>query len=291
MILNFGSINLDLVYRVPHLPGAGETLASASFEKYLGGKGINQSIAAHRAGAETLHIGCLGPDGDWLRDQIAGFGLPLDGLQSVDTPTGHAVIFVDDAAENQIVLFGGSNQAFTQDQIDAVLAKADPTTDWVLCQNETNAVPELAKAAKAKGLRVAYSAAPFDADHAVPMLDHIDLLAVNEGEAAALQSALGKDPRSLGLPYLLITKGSKGADLYTATDTFSQTSFTVTPVDTTGAGDTFLGAFMAEFTLSNDPANALRFAAAASAIQVTRAGAAPAIPMRDEVLEFLKDPS
>lgn len=288
MILNFGSINLDLVYRVPHLPGAGETLASLSFEKYLGGKGINQSIAAHRSGAQTLHIGCLGPDGDWLRDQIADFGLPLDGLKTVQTPTGHAVIFVDDAAENQIVLFGGSNQAFTHGQIDAALEKADPKTDWVLCQNETNAVLDLAKSAKSKGLRVAYSAAPFDADHAVPMLDHIDLLAVNEGEAAALQATLGKDPRALGLPYLLITKGSKGADLYSGKDTFSQTSFNVTPKDTTGAGDTFLGAFMAEFTLSNDPAYALRFAAAAAAIQVTRAGAAPAIPLRDDVLDFLK---
>lgn len=288
MILNFGSINLDLVYRVAALPTPGETLASRSYEKYLGGKGVNQSIAAQRCGAEVRHIGCLGPDGDWLKNQIAEFGLTLDGIKTVDEHTGHAVILVDDAAENQIVLYGGSNQAFTPDQIETALKKADPKTDWVICQNETNLVHELAQSARQKNFRTAYSAAPFEAEHAIPMLDHIDLLAVNEVEAAALQSALGKDPRDLGLRYLLVTKGAEGADLHTHHDTIHQPAFSVTPQDTTGAGDTFLGAFMAEFTLSNSPAKALRFAAAASAIQVTRAGAAPAIPMREEVLTFLK---
>lgn len=289
MILNFGSINLDLVYRVASLPTPGETLASTSYEKYLGGKGVNQSIAAQRCGAEVRHIGCVGPDGDWLREQIAEFGLTLDGIKTVDEHTGHAVILVDDAAENQIVLYGGSNQTFTMDQIEAALKRADPKTDWVICQNETNLVHELAQSARQKNFRTAYSAAPFEAEHAIPMLDHIDLLAVNEVEAAALQNALGKDPRDLGLRYLLVTKGADGADLHTHHETIHQPAFSVTPQDTTGAGDTFLGAFMAEFTLSNSPAKALRFASAASAIQVTRAGAAPAIPMREEVLAFLKD--
>lgn len=289
MILNFGSINLDLVYRVATLPLPGETLASRSYEKYLGGKGVNQSIAALRCGAEVRHIGCVGPDGGWLRDQIAEFGLTLEGIKSVQDHTGHAVILVDDAAENQIVLYGGSNQAFTMDQIEAALKRADPKTDWVICQNETNLVHELAQSARQKNFRTAYSAAPFEAAHAIPMLDHIDLLAVNEVEAAALQDALGKDPRDIGLRYLLVTKGADGADLHTHHETIHQPAFSVTPQDTTGAGDTFLGAFMAEFTLSNSPAKALRFAAAASAIQVTRAGAAPAIPMRDDVLAFLKE--
>ena len=289
MILNFGSINLDLVYRVASLPAPGETLASTSYEKYLGGKGVNQSIAAQRCGAEVRHIGCVGPDAHWLREQISEFGLTLDGIKTVDTHTGHAVILVDDTAENQIVLYGGSNQAFTLDQIENALGKADPKTDWVICQNETNLVHQLAQSARQKNFRTAYSAAPFEANHAIPMLDHIDLLAVNEVEATSLQDALGRDPCELGLRYLLVTKGAKGADLHTYQETIHQPAFNVTPQDTTGAGDTFLGAFMAEFTLSNSPAKALRFAAAASAIQVTRAGAAPAIPMREEVLAFLKE--
>lgn len=291
MILNFGSINLDLVYRVSTLPKPGETLASIGYEKYLGGKGINQSISAHRSGADVLHLGCIGPDGVWIKEQISDFGLSLEGIKTVDEHTGHAVILVDDSAENQIVLHGGSNLAFTEEQIEKALEKANPKTDWVICQNETNLVQELAVSAKSKDLRVAYSAAPFEAEHAIPMLDHIDLLAVNEIEAADLQRALGKDPREIGLRYLLITKGAKGADLHTHHETLHQPAFAVTPLDTTGAGDTFLGAFMAELTLSNSPSKALRFAAATSAIQVTRDGAAPAIPMRDEVLAFLKENS
>ncbi len=289
MILNFGSINLDLVYRVAALPKAGETLAGLSYTRYLGGKGLNQSIAAHRSGAEVLHIGCLGHDGGEVRDQIAEFGLSLEGIRNVETHTGHAVIFVDDAAENQIVISGGSNLAFTSAQIESALDKADPKMDWVICQNETNRVLEVARSAKARGLRVAYSAAPFEAEHAIPMLEYIDVLAVNAGEFAALKAALGKDPRDLGLSYLLITKGSEGVELYLPEETLQQTAFAVTPKDTTGAGDTFLGAFMAELTLGDNPKQALSFASAAAAIQVTRAGAAPAIPQRDEVLDFLKE--
>ncbi len=289
MILNFGSINLDLVYRVAALPQAGETLASISYTRYLGGKGINQSIAAHRSGAEVRHIGCLGADGIWLRQQIADFGLSLEGIKTVETHTGHAVIFVDDQAENQIVLSGGSNLAFSLPQIEAALDQANPENDWVICQNETNLVHELAGSAKKKGLRVAYSAAPFVAEHAIPMLEHIDLLAVNTGEAAALQKALGKDIRDIGLEYLLITKGAEGVELYLPDRTLQQAAFAVTPQDTTGAGDTFLGAFMAELTLNNNPTEALRFASAAAAIQVTRAGAATAIPHRNEILNFLKE--
>ncbi len=285
MIFNFGSINLDLVYRVPHLPAPGETLASQSFERYLGGKGINQSIAAHRAGAEVRHVGCLGPDGDWLRDQIAGFGLTLDDITTVDVPTGHAVIYVDDAAENQIVLFGGSNQAFTQAQIDAVLDSASDG-DWVLLQNETNLVPEIAKSARARGLNVAYSAAPFDPEAVRAVLDHVTLLALNEGEAKALTQETGKTPADLGVPTVLITRGVDGAELHQNGQVLTQASFPVDAVDTTGAGDTFLGAFMARF-VEGDAARALEFAAAASAIQVTRPGAAAAIPDAAEVEAFL----
>lgn len=290
MILNFGSINLDLVYRVPALPKAGETLGSTDYRRYLGGKGINQSIAAHRSGAEVRHIGCLGADGAWLREQIADFGLCHDGISTVETHTGHAVIFVDDAGENQIVLSEGSNGAFTEGQISAALDSADPESDWIMCQNETNLVHELARSAKDRGFCIAYSAAPFVAEHAIPMLAHINLLAVNEGEAAALQAALGKDVRCLSLDALLITKGAAGVDLYMpGQEVVHQPAFVVTPQDTTGAGDTFVGALIAR--LDDGPVQALRFAAAAAAIQVTRPGAASAIPTYTETCDFLKEHS
>ena len=270
MILNFGSINLDLVYQVPHLPSPGETLASTSFERHLGGKGVNQSIAAARAGAEVRHIGCLGPDGGWLREQIAGFGLSTDEIAEVATPTGHAVIYVDAGAENQIVLFGGSNRSFTTRQIDAALDTAW-AGDWVLLQNETNMVPYIAQQARVRGLNVAYSAAPFDAGAVREVIDHVTLLALNEGEASTLRTDMGQGPESLGLAHILVTKGTKGAELHSDGKVFRQDSFAVEAVDTTGAGDTFLGAFMAGF-IEGDAEAALRFAAAASAVQVTRQG-------------------
>ncbi len=285
MILNFGSINLDLVYQVPHLPAPGETLASTSYERFVGGKGINQSIAASRAGASVCHIGCLGPDGGWLRDQLDGFGLSLEEIATVNTPTGHAVIFVDENAENQIVLFGGANQAFTRDHVDAALNKSK-AGDWVLLQNETNLGPQIAQDARSRGLKVAYSAAPFDANAVRAMLDHVNLLALNEGEASALAEAIGQHPATLGIDHILITKGAHGAELHSSGQVIQQDSFVVDAVDTTGAGDTFLGAFMARF-VDGDANGALRFAAGAAALQVTRRGAAAAIPTSTEVEEFL----
>lgn len=286
MILNFGSINLDLVYRVPHLPAPGETLASDSFAKFLGGKGINQSIAAARAGAPVRHVGCLGPDSDWLRGQIAGLGLSLDDITAVDTPTGHAVIYVDDNAENQIVIFGGANRAFTTAQIDAALNSASDG-DWVLLQNETNLVGYIAEQSRARGLNVAYSAAPFDPDAVQEVLENITLLALNAGEAAALSQKTGQAPADMGVDHVLVTKGAEGAELHMNGQVLQQASFAVEAVDTTGAGDTFLGAFMARF-VTGDAAHALAFAAAASAIQVTRQGAAAAIPRAEEIDRFLQ---
>ena len=246
MILNFGSINLDLVYCVAHLPKPGETLASTSFARFLGGKGINQSIAAARSGGAIRHIGCLGPDGKWLGEQIAHFGLSLDEITQVDVPTGHAVIFVDDTAENQIVLFGGSNLAFTKNQIEQALNTAR-RGDWVLLQNETNLVSYIAQEARARGLKVAYSAAPFDANAVRDLLDQINLLALNEGEAAAIAQNIGHHPAELNIDHVLITKGERGAELHSGGEILHQDSIEVEAIDTTGAGDTFLGAFMARF--------------------------------------------
>ncbi|MEL7430626.1 MAG: PfkB family carbohydrate kinase, partial [Pseudomonadota bacterium] len=143
--------------------------------------------------------------------------------------------------------------------------------------------------AKAAQLKVAYAAAPFIAETTLALLPQIDLLAVNEGEARALGDELGVDPVAIPVPHLLITKGAKGSVFIANGKSHRQSAFKVTPVDTTGAGDTFLGAFLAHFTKDEDAKTALRFAAAASAIQVTREGAAPAIPQEEEVLQFMKE--
>lgn len=113
-IFNLGSVNIDHVYRVPHLPLPGETLASTSFRSGLGGKGANQSIAIARAGGQVHHIGAIGTDGGWLAEQMAAAGVDTQHLAVVDVPTGNAIINVDDAAENSIVLYAGANFALNR---------------------------------------------------------------------------------------------------------------------------------------------------------------------------------
>ena len=285
-IYNLGSVNIDHVYRVPHLPEPGETLASTSFNSGLGGKGANQSIAVAKAGGQVFHIGAIGADGGWLADQMADAGVDTRFLSIIDVPTGHAIINVDDAAENVIVLFTGANRALTEEMVNEALSGAG-AGDWLLLQNETNLGVYAAKTAKAKGLRVAYAAAPFDAEAAAAMLPVTDLLAVNHIEAAQLSEALGVLATDLPVAQVLITRGADGATLQSGDEEISVDAFKVDPVDTTGAGDTFLGYFLAALDLGRSAKDALTFASGASAIQVTKVGAAVAIPVAAEVEAFL----
>ena len=286
-IYNLGSVNIDHVYRVPHLPEPGETLASHSFNSGLGGKGANQSIAVARAGGQIFHIGAIGADGEWLRERMADSGVDMRFLAVVDVPTGHAIINVDDAAENAIVLYPGANFALTEAQVDEALGAAGPD-DWLLLQNETSQGLYAAMVAKTKGVRVAYAAAPFDADAALAMLPVTDLLAVNEIEAAQLSEALGVEASDLPVAQVLITRGAEGATLQAGGEVLSVDAFKVEPVDTTGAGDTFLGYFLAALDLALAAPDALKWASAASALQVMKPGAAVAIPTLAEVEIFLK---
>ncbi|MEM0923704.1 MAG: ribokinase [Pseudomonadota bacterium] len=290
MIHVFGSINIDHVHQVPHFPAAGETLADTGYAMGLGGKGANQALAANAAGAEVRMIGAVGEDGAWVMAHLAEAGIETAAILTPGPATGHAVICVTPEAENQIVIHGGANQALTTEQIAAALEHAAPG-DWWLCQNETNLVAEAAAMARAAGLRVAYAAAPFVAETALSMLSLVDLIAVNEAEAEALSQTTGHDLVALPVAQLLVTRGAQGAELYRSGSRVSVPALSVEPVDTTGAGDTFLGSFLAALDLGQSERDALRWAAAAAALQVTRPGAADAIPTQAEVDRFLeRDP-
>ena len=291
-ILNIGSVNIDHAYRVTHHPAPGETILDKGYLRGLGGKGANMSLAAAAAGADVRHVGAVGQDGAWCRDQMADAGIDVSDLDIGPIETGHGLIMVDDAGENVIVVHSGANQALSIDAITSAIGRAAPG-DWLLLQNETNLVPEAARAARDAGLKVAYAAAPFDAGAATQMLDLADLIAVNQVEAEQLASATGRTLDDLGVPALLVTLGAKGA-VYRATVDggdpvqIETPAFPVTPVDTTGAGDTFFGFFLAGLDKGQDIAAALRRAAAAAALQVTRPGAGEAIPSGAEVDAFLK---
>lgn len=282
-VYNLGSINIDHVYRVPHLPRPGETLSALDYTQGLGGKGANQSVAVARAGAVCRHIGAIGPNSDWILTILAEAGVDLHQVRRVDTATGHAIINVDPDAENNIVLFPGANRMILADQVVASLAGAGPA-DSLLLQNETSAQAEAARQAQAQGIRVIYSAAPFEIAAVRLVLPYASLLVMNEIEAQELRQTEG------ALPPVdcLITRGAQGAEWISAvTEPLFVPAFPVTPVDTTGAGDTFIGTLAAGLDLGLERGHAMRRAAAASALQVTRLGAAAAIATDAEVDRFL----
>jgi len=233
-------------------------------------------------------VGAVGPDGGWIAPRLAQAGIDVGHIATVEAATGHAVVLVDDAAENAIVIHGGANRALTEAQIATAVAAAQ-RGDWFLAQNETNLVAEGFALAKARGLRTAYAAAPFDPTITAGLIGSVDLLAMNEIEAAQLAAHMGIAAEALPVTELVVTLGARGARLSAGGTVTEVPSFPVTPVDTTGAGDCFLGYFLAARDAGAEPEEALRRATAAAAIKVTRPGASEGIPTAAEVTAFLKE--
>lgn len=285
-VWNLGSINIDHSYHLPHLPRPGETLSATDYRKGLGGKGANQSLAAARAGASVVHLGAAARADDWVVGRLTSSGVDTTHIvRHHDQATGHAIILLDEAGENAIVIHGGANRTLQQDHFKSAIARMKGG-DFLLMQNETNLQVELAQVAAKRGVRVVYSAAPFDIEALRAVLPHVAIIAVNEGEAAELAAAFGED---LAVEGMLITRGAKGAEYRDMRGgrSFEVPAFPVEVVDTTGAGDCFAGYFVAGLDRGDDIPVALRRAAAAAALKVTRAGAGDAIPKRDEVEAFL----
>ncbi|MCB1333826.1 MAG: ribokinase [Roseivivax sp.] len=285
-IYNLGSINADMIYRVPHLPLPGETLACTSLSRGLGGKGANMSVAAARAAARVLHIGAVGADGAWAVERLLEYGVDTRHIARATEPTGHAIIALDDTGENNILLYPGANHTLTVPQIEAALATAGPD-DTFLFQNETNAQAEAARLARGRGMRVAYAAAPFDADATAAVLPLLDLLVLNEVEAAQLAQATGTSAENLPVRDVVVTLGAEGCRWHNANTGRTQhvPAVKVTPVDTTGAGDTFTGYLLAGLDRGLPMLQALALASRAAALKVTRVGAADVVPDLKEVTE------
>ena len=279
MIFNLGSINADLFYRVPHLPNPGETLASDSYDKGLGGKGANMSVAAARAASRVVHIGAVGEDGRWAKDRLTEYGVDTRHIAVGDVPTGHAIIIVDDSGENQIVLFPGANAALGEGAVTAALAEAGKD-DWLLMQNETSLQGFTAALARQKGMRVAYAAAPSDAEAVEAVLPHIDLLVLNAVEAAQLSDAMGQELSDLEVADIVVTLGGDGCRHISTSrgEAIDYPAFDVQAVDATGAGDTFTGYLLAGLDRGMPMAQAIARAQKAAAIMVTRHGTADVIP-------------
>ena len=288
-ILNFGSLNIDHVYRVEHLTRAGET-QTAEYSRQPGGKGLNQSVALAMAGAEVYHAGLIGSDGDFLRTRLADSGVDCSFLSAVNEPSGHAVVQVDRAGENSIILFPGCNHSLRRSQIDRVLGHFG-RGDLLLLQNEINEIPYLMEQAAARGMEIAFNAAPMtEAVRSYP-LGLVRWLILNQTEAAALSGETEPERCAArlceGRPRLelILTLGADGV-LYRHGDmSLFIPARRVEAVDTTGAGDAFIGFFLAAMADGADPGYSLTHGTAAAALTVTRPGAADSLPSMEEVLK------
>ena len=287
-ILNFGSLNLDLVYQIPHFVRAGETLSTTGFSRNVGGKGLNQSVALAKAGAEVYHAGMVGADGEMLRTFLSENGVDVRFVRTIDQPSGHAVIQVVPEGNNCIFLYGGANQCVTAEMIETTLNPFRPG-DLVLLQNEINLVPEIIRAARQRGLQVALNPSPASPDMKAWPLNMVDWLLLNEVEGADLtgcadpQQSLDALLQRYPACRIVLTLGSDGAMYADAQQRVHQAAFRVQAVDTTAAGDTFTGYFLQSMLSGHSPADALLRACCASAIAVCRPGASASIPHAEEV--------
>lgn len=286
--LNLGSLNIDRVLRVGRIVHPGETIASTSLAEFAGGKGANQSVALARAGATVAHLGKIGPDGRWLLEKLAAEGIDVQRVSVAARPTGQAMIQVDDVGQNAIVLAGGANQDITESEVDAAIASV-AAGSWLLTQNETSAVAHAIERARQRGLLVAFNPAPFDDRVRQYPLEAVDLLCLNETEGAAMTGeseaeAIGAAlHREFPRCEIVLTLGSAGILRHGPDGIVRCGAPRVEAVDTTAAGDTFIGYYLAGRFAGVGCRENLEFACRGAALCVTRAGAMDSIPRRDEV--------
>lgn len=288
-ILNFGSCNVDHVYTVDHIVAPGETIKTINSSVFAGGKGLNQSIALAKAGAEVYHAGCIGTDGQFLADVLKDVGADVSFLKTVDEGNSRAIIQVTREGENAIFLVPGSNYMVTEEQIDEVL-KHFNKGDILLLQNELTLLYYMIEQGKKAGMRIFLNPSPFNSVITNLDLSLIDCLILNEIEASGItgcndpESALAFFKKHYPDLQIMLTLGKKGCIYQDKKCKYYHPIFQVKAIDTTAAGDTFTGYFVTALTQGLEIPEALRIASCASAISVSRRGAAPSIPSMEEVM-------
>ena len=294
-ILSFGSLNFDHVYNTDHFVVPKETMPALSYNRGFGGKGQNQSVAMSKAGLEVFHAGRVGADGQPFVDYLNSLGVNTTYLIKDDSSvTGHAIIEVS-GGENRIILFGGANREIDEDMVDSVLSHFSEG-DWLVIQNEISSLPYLIEKAKKRSLKILFNAAPMEESVKSYPLDLVDIICVNEIEGKALSgcesSSCDDIGKTLSARYpdsdILLTAGEEGSWYFGRNnDTFHEGVLKVKAVDTTAAGDTYIGYFLAGLSLGKDIPSAMHYASVASALAVQKPGAADSVPYPEEVEKYL----
>ncbi len=305
--LNYGSLNIDFVYNVEHFVRSGETISSQNMAIFAGGKGLNQSVALAKSGIDTWHAGCIGEDGEFLADILQKSGAHTELISRLPGRNGHAIIQKQPNGQNCILLYGGSNQQNTRVQIDEVMSHFEKG-DYLILQNEINEISYIMERAHEKGMIIVLNPSPMDEKIRTYPLEYVDYFLLNEIEAkdltgfdqnladtdqhrvqemdevssawdALLEEVCSHFPNSK----VVLTLGEYGSIYKDEKQKIHQPIMKVPVVDTTAAGDTFTGFFIGSIAKGLSPENAMKIAAKASAIAVSRQGAAPSIPELGEV--------
>lgn len=293
-ILNLGSLNLDHFYELEDFVRPGETISARHMRTALGGKGYNQSLALARAGAGVCHAGQVGAAGDALVKSLQQAGVDTGLIRQAGAPTGHAVIQVNSRGQNCIIVFGGANHSVDAAYVDEVLAGFSHG-DILLVQNETTMVPYAMEAARGKGMQVVFNPSPVGSAVLEYPLDKVNLFILNEHEAALLCGQSEADGYTALLDGLqqrfpaarfVLTAGREGAYYRDSIKTVHHSIYDVPVADTTGAGDTFCGYFLACSMRGMDVAGALKCASLASSYSVGIKGAGPSVPTWQQLEDF-----
>lgn len=290
-VLNFGSLNIDYTYTVNHFVRAGETISSKGLQRYSGGKGLNQSVALGRSGADVWHAGAVGSDGQFLIEELQHAGVHTEYIRTVKESTGHAIIQKTELGENGILLYGGANQKITKAQINETLEYFGEG-DFLILQNEISEMIYLMEQGYRKGMRIVFTPAPMNERVREYPIANAEYLILNETEAEGFcgegssQEVMRKLSERFPSVKIILTLGEQGAWYRYGKETYFQKIVKVPIVDTTAAGDTFTGYFVGAVIRGMEVWQAMAVAAMAGAIAVSRPGAAPSIPVWDEVKIF-----
>ena len=295
-VLSFGSLNIDYVYPVDHIIQPGETENTGGMSINCGGKGLNQSVALARAGLDVWHAGLVGDEGAILIDKCLENKINTDHIKKISGRSGHTIIQVDKDGQNSILLFGGANRRITEGFIDETL-KDFGQGDYIILQNEVNLLSEIIDRAYDNKMTIVLNPSPYDETISDCDLGKVSFLIMNEVEGRQMTGE--NDPEQI-LQYMkehypeadtVLTLGSQGSMYQDQNNIYRQGIYEVKAVDTTAAGDTFTGYFIASIINGKAPENALKIAARASSLTVTRNGALDSIPAYEEVMaEEYNDP-